>query len=161
VGPTIQRRANTTDQLIVCICERYGRYRACNTSFSVQNLGGKTILAPLRSPKAYMLLGARDPRNKVHPRLSQGIEHNLTRSGISHCEHLKHLKMRSAQAYHVRHEHHYVIHESSWRRNLVPEIPRTAWRTSDHHHARFIPLACTTQCATCYATTARQLSVAT
>jgi hypothetical protein len=30
---------------------------ACNTSFSVQNLGGKTILAPLRSPKAYMLFG--------------------------------------------------------------------------------------------------------
>jgi hypothetical protein len=29
----------------------------CNTSFSVQNLGGKTILAPLRSPKAYMLFG--------------------------------------------------------------------------------------------------------
>jgi hypothetical protein len=29
----------------------------CNTSFSAQNLGGKTILAPLRSPKAYMLFG--------------------------------------------------------------------------------------------------------
>jgi hypothetical protein len=51
-------------------------------------LGGKTNLAPSRSPKAYILLGARDPRNKVHPRLHQGIECNLTRSGISFCEHL-------------------------------------------------------------------------
>jgi hypothetical protein len=51
-------------------------------------LGGKTNLAPSRTPKAYILLGARDPRNKVHPRLHQGIECNLTRSGISFCEHL-------------------------------------------------------------------------
>jgi hypothetical protein len=52
--------------------------------------------------------------------------------------------MRCAHALDVRHEHHCVMHESSWRKNLVPEIPRITWRTSDHHYARFIPLACTT-----------------
>jgi hypothetical protein len=31
VEPTSQRRTNTTDQLIVCICERYGRFRALLT----------------------------------------------------------------------------------------------------------------------------------
>jgi hypothetical protein len=66
------------------------RYLAAGTVKSqyFYTLGGKTILAPSRSPKAYILLGARDPRNKIHPRLHQGIECNLTRSGISFCEHL-------------------------------------------------------------------------
>jgi hypothetical protein len=122
-----QPRTRTTD------LGMHNPFRANVKSQYFYTLGGKTILAPSRSPKVYIHLGARDPRNKVHPRLHQGIECNLTRSGISFCEHLK---MRCAHAYHVRHEHHYVIHESSWRKNLVPEIPRIAWRTSDHHHCQ-------------------------
>jgi hypothetical protein len=39
----------------------------------------------------YAFLGVHDPLTNAHPRLHQGIYHNLARSGILYCAHIVHL----------------------------------------------------------------------